>query len=108
MSEQGPFASFVPSTDASPEPPKSGKRKGKDKSTKPKVKAAAAEPVKAKKTRKAKAPRAMKVDPLLIFGACVGMTLDSVPVVAEIMETLQKLPKKSRSRVIAALAKIFV
>ena len=107
MSEEGPFASFVPSTDASPEPPKAGKRKGKDKSTKPKVKAAAVEP-KPKKTRKAKAPRAMKVDPLLIFGACVGMTLDSVPVVAEIMETLQKLPKKSRSRVIAALAKIFV
>ena len=54
-----------------------------------------------------KSPRAMKVDPMLIFGACVGMGLDDVPVVASIMETLQKLPKKSRGRVIAALAKIF-
>ena len=107
MTDESPFASFVPSTEA-PAEPKAGK-KGKDKRTKPKEAKAPAEPKpdKPKRTRKAKSPRAMKVDPMLIFGACVGMGLDDVPVVASIMETLQKLPKKSRGRVIAALAKIF-
>ena len=108
MTDESPFASFVPSTEA-PAEPKPGKKKGKDKKTKPKEAKAPAEPKldKPKRTRKAKSPRAMKVDPMLIFGACVGMGLDDVPVVASIMETLQKLPKKSRGRVIAALAKIF-
>ena len=110
MSEQGPFASFVPSTEAAPEPPKAGKRKGKDKSTKPKVKAAAVEP-KPKKTRKVKASnppvRAFKIDVGLALTALAGLTEKDAELLETVADILSDAPKKARRRIAFALTKIF-
>ena len=124
MVEESPFANFVPSTEIVPaagkpaKPPKGEKKGNKKRGPK---KAAIADPVQTtapatkpdkpprkKRASKAdKAPRVIKVDPLTVFGACVGLGMDDVAAVARIMKTLQAMPKKSRSRVIAALGKIF-
>lgn len=112
MAENSPFASFQPSTEA-PAAPVKAKKERKKKAAAPKAEkapAAAPAPAKPKKERKvraAKKPRPMKVDPLVIFGACVGLGLEDVSAVAKLMQSLQEFPKKARSRIIVALAKIF-
>jgi hypothetical protein len=123
--DESPFASFQPSTDAPVAPPEKPAKNRKAKKparqvtgvalnnpgpggqTTAKVKTV---PIKTRKKRVKKDPdavRTLKVDPLLVMGACVGLSSDVVPVVARIMQALQKLPKKSRQRVIVALGKIF-
>jgi hypothetical protein len=108
VSEDGPFASFVPSTEAAPEPPKAGKRKGKDKSTKPKVKATAPAEPKAKRTRKAKESRPMKIDLALAVNAVAGLNEDDCFVLNHLVTYLGNAAKKKvRIKIVAALAKIF-
>lgn len=112
MTDENPFASFVPSTEpAAPAPTKSGKkeRKKKDKTPKPEKAVAAPMPAKPKKERKARAakkPRAM----MLPIGTLIelgGLNDAELTIIGTIMPSLQAAGKKSRQRITRALAKIF-
>ena len=117
MAEDSPFANFVPSTETAPVAGKPAKKERKKRGAKKPAATAPfhegpptkpEKPPRKKRAPKAdKPPRAIKVDPLAVFGACVGLGMDDVAAVACIMQTLQKMPKKSRGKVINALGKIF-
>jgi hypothetical protein len=110
MNDESPFASFVPSGESPATPKrKSGKKKAaavaKPKATKPE-----AVPTKAPRkprTKKEKKPRTMKVDLTTALVAVAGLTEQDCQVLKHLTTFLSNHPKKSRSRVIAALAKIF-
>jgi len=65
------------------------------------------EPAKAPTKRKARKPQALKIDPMIVFEAAIGLGLNDVSGIARIMEEIQKFPKKSRAKIVAALAKVF-
>ena len=106
MTDESPFASFVPSSEAPPAPPKVGKKKGKDKSTRPKDAKAPAEP----KVRKACKPRQLRIFKIGIGAAIIalaGLSAEDVALLRDAAAPLIDAPKKQRERVVAALAKIF-
>lgn len=57
--------------------------------------------------RKPRKPQALKIDPMIVFEAAVGLGLEDVAGVAQLIEEIQKFPKKSRTKIVAALAKVF-
>jgi hypothetical protein len=118
VAEDSPFANFVPSTEVTEPPKNAGKKTRKKKSAKspaepatPKVAAMApTAPTKTpKKTRKPreKKARAMKVDLTTALVAVAGLTEQDCQVLEHLTSFLASHPKKSRSRVIVALGKIF-
>lgn len=113
MSDQeAPFASFMPSGEPPAEPAgktRRGKRKGKDKSTRSKEAKAPAElkPDKLKRTRKVRQPRAMKIGLQAALVAVAGMSESDCHLLDKAAELIAGSSKKSRQRVVAALAKIF-
>jgi hypothetical protein len=103
--QEAPFASFVPSGEpphTEPETKPRKKRKGKDKSTRPKEAAAAP------KVRKTRKPRTMKIDLNKAFVAIVGLNEQEAQMLDKIAAFLTENPKKSRSKVLTALCKIFL
>ena len=108
MTDESPFASFVPSTEA-PAEPKPGKKKGKDKKTKPKEAKAPAEPKpdKPKRTRKPRQSRIFKIGIGAAIIALAGLSAEDVELLRDAAAPLIDAPKKQRERVVVALAKIF-
>ena len=113
MTDESPFASFVPSTEA-PAEPKPGKKKGKDKKTKPKktkpkeAKAPAEpKPDKPKRTRKPRQSRIFKIGIGAAIIALAGLSAEDVELLRDAAAPLIDAPKKQRERVVVALAKIF-
>jgi len=125
MVDESPFANFVPSTEAPTEPSKNAstnkpKKRGKNKALHAVVSKMAEVPAqppavantakKPRKVRKAKEPRkarAMKVELTTALVAVAGLTEADCQVLEHLTSFLASHPKKSRSRVIGALAKIF-
>ena len=105
--QEAPFASFVPSGEPPAEPAgktRRGKRKGKDKSTRPKEAAAAP---KVWKTRKPRVAGIMKIGIGAAIIALAGLSADDVELLKSAAAVLVDKPKKQRQRVAVALAKIF-
>ena len=114
MNDDSPFASFVPSTEtpAAPETPAKDKgkrvRKGKaEKAAKVEAPAAPA-PAKPKKERKARTKKTraimLPISTLLDLGSLNDIETAAV---SQAVTALQSVPKKSRTKITAALAKIF-
>lgn len=121
MTDDSPFANFVPSTPAA-DPPAAGKPK---KARKTRTKKAAVTvtntprasetakqtaartrtPPKAGKSRK---PRAIKIDLTLAMSALAGLQDDDQKFVTGVVQAMQPFGKKQRARIVAALGKIFV
>ena len=71
-------------------------------------KAAKPEPAKvAKVARKAHKPRALKIDLALAMSALAGLQDDDAKFVTDVVKAMQSFGKKQRSRIVAALSKIF-
>lgn len=124
MAEESPFANFVPSTETAPaagkpaKPPKGEKKGNKKRGPK---KAATADPAqttapaakpdkpprKKRTPKKGKAPRLIKIDMTTAFTALAGLNDVDCKLLDRIAAGLAGVPKKSRSRVIVALGKIF-
>ena len=61
-------------------------------------------PSKAGKSRK---PRALKIDLALAMSALAGLQDDDAKFVTDVIKAMQPFGKKQRSRIVAALGKIF-
>jgi len=111
MTDDSPFANFVPSTPETASEPKAPKKKRAKKAAKAvaEPKAAKPEPAKvAKVARKAHKPRAIKIDITLAMSALAGLQDDDQKFVTGVVRAMQPFGKKQRSRIVAALGKIFV
>ena len=112
MNDDSPFASFVPSTEtpAAPETPAKdkGKRVRKGKGAKAAKVEAPAAPAKLKKERKARTKKTraimLPISTLLDLGSLNDIETAAV---SQAVTALQSVPKKSRTKITAALAKIF-
>jgi hypothetical protein len=120
--DESPFASFVPSSPEVEAPAKAKDKKGgkarKKKAAtrqvtnvvlqagKPAEVTTTSAPKKARKPRTKKAPREIMLPASAILGIG-GLNEVEVETVSVMMTSLQIVPKKSRAKVVAALAKIF-
>ena len=94
-----PATEVAPAADA----PKDGRRK-KRKPRQTPAEGTAATP---KRTRKTRQPRSVKIDLAVAVQAMAGLKEDDAAIVAVIAERLNTLPKRSRGRIVAALARMF-
>lgn len=119
MSEDSPFASFVPSIET-PTPPPAGKPAKKPRKNAKKAAAPAAEnsapAPKAPKTPKkprtnprsaGKKARAIKIDLAVAMTALSGLQEGDAKFVMSVVQALQPFAKKQRARIIEALGKVF-
>lgn len=120
MSEDSPFASFVPSTETPTLPP-AGKPPKKArvlrvKAHGPEAPASTKNPAPApkapkapKKARTKRAPkaRAIKIDLAVAMTALSGLQEDDAKFVMSVVQALQPFAKKQRARIIEALGKVF-
>ena len=120
MNDESPFASFVPSTPEVEAPAKAKDKKGgktRKKKTAAKladvsaassvVAAPTTKTKKARKTRAAKAPREMKIGLQAAMNAMAGLTESDCLAVEKAAAVIADGSRKSRQRIVAALAKLF-
>jgi hypothetical protein len=98
MTDESPFASFVPSETTPPE--KKIRKKREKKVAAPETE----QPVKERKKREKRTEPVLPISVLLSIGT---LGADELAVISKIARDLQALPKKSRANVVQALTKVF-